>query len=501
MTAQTKKPTSPEKNSSLYENLGVHIKFFHPVLQEKVSLIKDLQQYKEKTEKENFVLALCELQAFAATINLDLATFFRADIRSNLPSEKRINIRYLNVTVIEGYKYLVARHKENPNNAKWEQFKIIAKKVSDSELQNDITIFDNSLAEFKELYLKKENIDNRNLAIHYDKDPFKVYDYFISLDEDIEVNLAIKFLDLILKLNNLLNKCIAKLEIKSDNTSPNTDYSLIEQINSFFTNRDDIFSAAGKAIEMYSKGLDKMAIYRKLPDQFSAIIKEKFNIESDAIKKEFEPAFDDMKPGILIMLIYLDLCTATRAYFSSDSYYEKQLNLRHIEVIVYEGCRHLYGFNDTHRKKSFWQTTLSPLLANSNNEALRKSLLEIQEGLALITSDKTINNEALRECFVHYRYENRDNIVRLFEESQKSLAIFEFNKAKLLLDLLPKIIEINGEIMLYQKQAMKEQNKKKSEEITASLKKPLEMITDVQKKDEYEKMLEPLLERIAKIFS
>ena len=208
-----------------------------------------------------------------------------------------------------------------------------------------------------------------------------------------------------------------------------------------------------------------------------------------------------MKPGILVMLIYLDLCAAVRAYLSSESYCEQQLNLRHIEVIVYEGCKHLYGFNDTQQKKSFWQTTLSPLFANSNNEVTKKCLFEIQAGLLAIISDKTINNEALRECFVHYRYENRDNTVTLFEESQKSFAIFEFNKAQLLLDLLPKIIKINGEIMFQKNQTIKEQNQKKKEEIIASLRKPLDKITDTKKRDEFEKTLQPIIALITKIYS
>ena len=501
MKAPTNKPATPETYSALYEKMGVHIEFFNSILQKTILKIKDLQQRQNKTKEENFVLALYEIYAFAATVNLDIATFLRADFRSNLPSEKRINIRYINVAVIEGYKYLGATKNEDQNNAKWEQFKVIANELSDSELNKDIAIFDNSLAEFKTQYFNKVNINNRNLAIHYDKDPFKVYDYYISLDEDIEVKRVCEFFKLIDKLVRFLTKHISKIELKPDETPIPADYSLIERINTFFTDNHDIFHIAGKAIETYSESLDKMSLYRKLPDHFATSINEKFNIGKNEIKEEFKPVIDDMKPGILVMLIYLDLCAAVRAYLSSESYCEKQLNLRHIEVIVYEGCKHLYGFNDTQQKKSFWQTTLSPLFANSNNEAIKKCLFEIQESLSAIISDKTINNEALRECFVHYRYENRDNTVTLFEESQKSFAIFEFNKAKLLLDLLPKIIKINGEIMLQKNQTIKEQNQKKKEEIIALLRKPLDKITDTKKREEFEKTLQPIIALITKIYS
>ena len=93
------------------------------------------------------------------------------------------------------------------------------------------------------------------------------------------------------------------------------------------------------------------------------------------------------------------------------------------------------------------------------------------------------------------------NTVTLFEESQKSFAIFEFNKAKLLLDLLPKIIKINGEIMLQKNHTIKEQNQKKKEEIIALLRKPLDKITDTKKREEFEKTLQPIIALITKIYS
>lgn len=135
MKAPTNKPATPETYSALYEKMGVHIEFFNSILQKTILKIKDLQQRQNKTKEENFVLALYEIYAFAATVNLDIATFLRADFRSNLPSEKRINIRYINVAVIEGYKYLGATKNEDQNNAKWEQFKVIANELSDSELK------------------------------------------------------------------------------------------------------------------------------------------------------------------------------------------------------------------------------------------------------------------------------------------------------------------------------------------------------------------------------
>lgn len=75
MKAPTNKPATPETYSALYANMGVYIEFFNLNLQKTILKIKDLQQRQNKTKEENFVLALYEIYAFAATVNLDIATF------------------------------------------------------------------------------------------------------------------------------------------------------------------------------------------------------------------------------------------------------------------------------------------------------------------------------------------------------------------------------------------------------------------------------------------
>ena len=339
------------------------------------------------------------------------------------------------------------------------------------------------------------DIDNRNLAIHYDKDPFKVYEYYQSLSEDVEAKRVNKFLELIDKLVCFLSKYLnrIKIELKTNVIPTSTNLPLLEQINVFTPDIHNFFDSLGKSIEIYSKNLDKMVHIRKMQNDFAERVNDKFGIDKIALTKNIEAIIDDMKPGILVLLIYLDLCSAIRAYLSSESYCEKQLNLRHIEVIVYEGCRHLYGFDEKQREKSFWQTKLLPALHNSNDEGIKKLLTEIQEGLEKISSDNTINNTILRVCFVHYRYMNRDNVVTLFEESEKSVAIFELNKAVLLLKILPRVLNIN-EITIQQKhQDIKEQSKRTQEEFIEILRMPLNKITDPHKKKEFEEKLHQII--------
>lgn len=504
MATHSYPPLDSASRSALYASMGTHFQGFNSLLEKNIVIIKALQKRCNKTKEEKFALALYELSAFVATVNLDIATFLRADFRSEHSNEKRINIRYVNVAVIEGYKYLGGAHNENPKHAKWNQFKMIAHELCDSQLNNDIANFDILLEEFKKTSVNKVNTYNRNLAIHYDQDPFKVYDYYMNLSEDIEIKHVNKFLKLIDALAYFLHTYImkTKIERKPDEvTFMPADYRLFEQLNTLITQNHALFSVAGNFIETRSKDLDKIASYRQLPEYLFMQQDKKFQFAKKALAEKIKPILDIMKPGFLTLLIYLDLCTAIRAFLSSESYHEKQLNLRHIEVIVYEASRHLYGFNEKQRRKSIWQTLLLPFLRSATDPTLILLLVEIKEGLEKITSNENINNELLRECFVHYRYEKRDNIVTLFEESEKSIAVFEFHKARLLLEFLPKILKTNEAILSQKGDILKEQDLRKQQELIKNLRMPLSKITNPRQKAAFEKMLAPLLSSINKFFS
>jgi len=139
------------------------------------------------------------------------------------------------------------------------------------------------------------------------------------------------------------------------------------------------------------------------------------------------------------------LTCALRAYLSSEYYFEKQLNLRRINIVVYEGFKHLYGYTENDHLKSFWHRNISSTLNDSTNPNLLDSLNKIERELKELASDNGINNKQLREYSVHYRYKVKDNIVALFYALVKSNPLIEINKSLKLINLLPKLLKINTE--------------------------------------------------------
>ncbi|MDO5666151.1 MAG: hypothetical protein Q4G63_12980, partial [Bacteroidia bacterium] len=157
---------------------------------------------------------------------------------------------------------------------------------------------------------------------------------------------------------------------------------------------------------------------------------------------KIEPFIESNYPFIHILFIYLDLASAIRAYLSSEFYFEKQLNLRRINIVIYEGFKHIYGYDEDDKSLSFWKNYILSTFENSQEKHIIESLNIIENGLKELSSDTSINNTILRECTVHYRYKERDNLLALFNELIKLNPIIELNKSFKLLILLPKLMEI-----------------------------------------------------------
>ena len=133
------------------------------------------------------------------------------------------------------------------------------------------------------------------------------------------------------------------------------------------------------------------------------------------------------------------------------------MNLRHLNVIVYEGFKKLYGFpNSKNNQKeigkndnlhfSFWKDILYPCLMSSHNDCLKNKAQEIDSQLQIIADDSTINDDDLRQMSVHIREKrNKDYIPRFTDKLIKMSPFLEMNKALKLLRLLPDIMKLNKE--------------------------------------------------------
>lgn len=480
------KPASKETIQKMYENMGSNFSSFVPQLCNCTSSLECLEQLNENESNYGDSLflrkLLLKLYVFSLTINLDLSTFLRANFRSTSNSEKRCNLKHVNVITIEGYSYLFGFGKDK-NNALWKIIKKLAEQINDEELIKDINDIEERAKEFENIYAQRVDRNNRNLSIHYDLDPIKVHNLLSQISEEYETIRAIGFLKILDDITLFINRHTRKYQIALVSSINYYDIDIWERINFFPDENNKIFNELDEKLVHFAEQLDSIVAKCKMPE----VVQEKLQIDI-TFSERLQPLVESSYPGIHIIFIYLDLACAIRAYLSSEYYFEKQLNLRRINIIVYEGFKHLYGYTESDHLKSFWHRNITSILNESTNTNLLGSLAKIERELKELASDNGINNMQLRECTVHYRYKERDNVVTLFHALVKSNPLIEMNKSLKLLELLPKLLKLNTESVSFKYNLEQEKIKSSNNKTLAQIDNTLSMIeqieTDPEKKQE-----------------
>lgn len=439
----TQKPASKETIQNLYENMGINFPSFIPQLCNCNSSLESLEQLNDEESENPEVLGLwkllLKLHEFSLITNLDISTFLRANIRSSSNPEKRCNLKYVNVITFEGYSYLFGFGKDKTNSL-WEIVKKLAERLNDEELIKDIVDIEQWAKEFEITYVQQEDKDKRNLSIHYDSDPIKVHNLLWQISEEDETRRASGFLKILDDITLFINKHIRKYQIPLFCSTDDYCIDMWERINHFPDSNNKLFNELDEKLVIFAEHLENIVAHCKMPK----VIQEKLPLDNTFVEK-LQPLVLSALPGIHISFIYLDLACALRAYLSSEYYFEKQLNLRRINIVVYEGFKHLYGYTERDLIQSFWYRNIASVLKGSTNPNLLDSLNEIENELKGLASDNGINNTQLRECSVHYRYKEKDNLVALFYALVKSNPLVEINKCLKLINLLPKLLKINTE--------------------------------------------------------
>jgi len=423
----------------LYDNMGSNFSCFVPLLCKYVSSLESIEQLNvgefENRENNSLWKTLLKLQIFSLIINLDLITFLRADFRSTSNSEKRCNLKYLNAITIEGYSYLFGFGKDK-RNAFWNIIKNLAEQINDNEFIADVDGIEQRAKKFENIFAQREDKDKRNLTIHYDSDPIKVYNYLSQISEDKETRRTGDFLKILDDITIFINKYIQKFQIPLICSTNNFDIDIWEKIY-FFPVNNKLFNELDEKLIYFAEQLDSIVAQCKIPK----LVQEKLSLDN-TFSAGFEPLIQTIYPGIHVFFIYLDLASAVRAYLSSESYLEKHLNLRRINVVIYEGFKHLYGYNNSDYLQSFWHKNISKILKDSTNTTQLDKLANIEHDLKVFSSENDINNAQLRECSIHYRYKERDNVITLFHALIKSNPWIEMNKSLKILNILPKLLRL-----------------------------------------------------------
>jgi len=440
-------PASEESIRTLYINIGHNFPIYTSSLCSFVDIYDRLEKINENKINKKHInelrlwKELIKLNIASMIISLDLLTFLRANFKSASTTEKRCNLKYINVITIEGYKYFFGLKKDDKTNAIQLNISNIKTFLNDENLNIKINNILIHAEEFKNKYAQSIHIDSRNFSVHYDNKPIRVYDNIVQLDENIEVQKVSAFLAILEPLSSLTSEFIANniesLKKLLKSLTP-YDLSIKEIINSFRDKDNKLATKLNSQITEFGKCLDSIVTSCNMPQSIANKL-----MVGENFAKAFNPIIESTYLGIHLHFIYLDLACAIKAYLNSDFYLEKQMNLRRIRVVLYEGFKKIYGFKNNQESNSFWRKYIYNILQSSTDSTIISKLTATEKELIKLSEYQDLKDDQKREYSIHYRYKEKDNIIPIFNQLINANPILEMDKALRMIRLLPTILELN----------------------------------------------------------
>ncbi len=424
-----KKPATPETREYLYENMGKTIEMFSPNIKKHIVLKKTLN---ESNLSENHMVfdAFLSLSIYFQYVNVESASILRACFRANLLAEKRYNIKWINCMIIEAYKHLYGYGSKRKESLWVSKVKPALETINDFELIRDLKNLESDIIEFGQN--ETTNKDKRDLSLHYDLEPVSVYNMLTSLSEEDEAQRLISFMDLLEKISFFTSKHIGKYAI-SINVNPGLfakDLFSLFEFDVFQEKKELIFSSSETMIQNNSRRLDEFVQHQSIPTKFIQHFK-------DLDKESISPLYrliEIEKVAMQLIFLYIDLASALRAYISSEYALERQLSLKQINTIVYEGFNKLYQLNGNSRK-SFWNMYICPLMSETSDANILREFNQLNKEIAELKSNiKSYSNQ--RQLSVHLD----KGVSEVYSMLQKMNPFEESKKALLLLKFLPKLL-------------------------------------------------------------
>lgn len=433
------KPASEATIKNFYDNMGYNIKGCFPILRNCINGLSKIDQILKMGDTDNNTYDnyrnVLELHSCVLYVMIEASCAFRADFHSDIPIEKRINLKYIVFITSEFFKAVfVSKNK----SSLWDK---VSKHLSSLEIgTTEINEIQQSLEYYENQYYSKDK-DNRDISVHYDFDLVKLYDYLVNISEEKEARRLRDFLAIVQPLHNLLNlySSIIVKQVQAENASTLSDSvseaALYDNLN------ESLYPSIGDSLQHFAGCLDKnMQTYSmidKLPDNIKTTLGDS-GIERIKSIREYT------KTAILLHYIYLDLGSAIRGYLQSELFLEKRWNLIRINLIIYEGWKKIYkpqlGID-----KSLWEQYIyNPLIPN-NDEVVQKELKSVNILLDSYKEEEQIEN--IRHKYIHLMDRKKNNLPDLLDELLKLIPCHELNKSLDFLKLLSRIIKLNTKSM------------------------------------------------------
>lgn len=379
-------------------------------------------------------ITVMEIYVLVLYTSIAIATFFRGDFNSEYAAEKRSNLKYLNFVSTEFYKSLFIIKKPN---TLWHKLESILSIGNHARLIEIIDEVNEASSRFRADFFSSKR---RDISIHYDTDLDVVYTHLCEISEEDEAKHTSSLLAILQPLG-----LVCSLYLHSEYPSGSVA-TKIQQENIILKKfrkelYDKIYELTGSNIQSFAKRLDQnMGTYHMID---RTEVKDLLSADCHSRLSQFRECF---KLGILLHYLYLDLGTAVRGYLRAENYYEQQLNVVRINVIIYEGYKKIFLPQDDNNQ-SLWDLYIkTPILATASIEN-RDEAEALEHILQNYSMNKEIEN--IRHHYSHFRKGKKLSIMDLWSDIIAINPITELSKALDFLKLLGRIIRLEQPCLEY----------------------------------------------------
>ena len=388
----------------------------------------ELKKINRNPNIENDITVM-EIYVLVLYTIIAIATFFRGDFKSKYTAEKRLNLKYLSFVSTEFYKSLFIIKKPNTLWHKLESFLSIGNHTSLIEIIDEVN---QASSRFRANYF---NSKRRDISIHYDIDLDVVYTHLCEISEEDEAKQISSILAILQPLSLVCSSYLYS-------TYPKATMALAIPKENIILKKfrkglhEKIYDLTGSSINHFANLLDQNMQSFHMIDRPK--VRELLAEETHSRLSQFREC---VKLGILLHYFYLDLGTAMRGYLRAENYYEQQLNVIRINVIIYEGYKKIFlPPNENAQNKSLWDTYIKiPILATKCTEYSEEADT-IEQILQSYSRNQNIKD--IRHNFSHFRKNNKIHIINMWDYVNIINPIEELNKALDFLNLLSRIIKL-----------------------------------------------------------
>ncbi|MDD3945523.1 MAG: hypothetical protein PHS38_12530 [Bacteroidales bacterium] len=368
------KIASPEKREELYNELGFSIQQGTSSLETLLVIKKELKGVKITKEIET-LNAFFDFCIFLLYGTIEINSITRAILRAEIPAEKQYHLKFINWIILENYKYLYGYGNSVKKSFWIKKIKPIRKIFNDPQFIADYEKIEKLIIEIRDRNIINKNM--RDISIHYDLDPLIIDEMLRALNEYDEIQRVLPFLPFFNELyyfnnkyirlfcgDNVVDKrCPEEIPLAPERSSINYfNIDLVSKLDEYIIQKKKYFD---RSIHQ-QKGIQQLAMQEKYKDSIEPLL-----LTSQILKVQ---AFID--------LLKMDLDSAKKAYFMAEYSIEKHLCLKHINVIIYEGFKKLYGLdiNDI----TYWNSYILPIENKIKSDSSKRLSDELDQKLQML---------------------------------------------------------------------------------------------------------------------